>query len=368
MKHKRRADGRLQKKVTVNGKYFTTVYGKTAKELDEKYRAKRDAIERGLMVLCNPTVSQYFEAYQNARRGVIKPGSLYNTQSKFSACANVQLADGAYFGDLLLRDVKTAHINTVKTALLERGFNTNSVNQYVGLLKSLFQAAVKERYIDYNPCAPVKNLRRVEEAARDTIHRALTKEEQRIFFADAINSFHYNFFRLAITTGMRHGEISTLRYADIRDGMLLVKRSATRSENGATEIGADAKTQSSTRTIPINPTIAKILADQKQSNTMLWGNVVSGNDLLFRAEGGGVVHNSVLNNAIQRICERQGLIVFSTHAFRATFATEAIEAGVSPRVLMELLGHKNIALTMNLYAHATDGAKQAAMQKLKIIC
>ncbi|MEV6573003.1 HD domain-containing protein [Streptomyces sp. NPDC051577] len=45
-------------------------------------------------------------------------------------------------------------------------------------------------------------------------------------------------------------------------------------------------------------------------------------------------------------------------------ATLLFAAGVAPRVVMEILGHSQIAVTMNIYTHVTDGSRREAMGKM----
>lgn len=53
------------------------------------------------------------------------------------------------------------------------------------------------------------------------------------------------------------------------------------------------------------------------------------------------------------------------HTLRHTFATRAIEAGIRPKTLQELLGHANISITMNLYVHVTEEEKEKEIKKLE---
>ena len=51
------------------------------------------------------------------------------------------------------------------------------------------------------------------------------------------------------------------------------------------------------------------------------------------------------------------MVKFTAHALRDTFATRCVESGMQPKVLQEIMGHTNISMTMNLYAHAMDESK-----------
>ena len=53
------------------------------------------------------------------------------------------------------------------------------------------------------------------------------------------------------------------------------------------------------------------------------------------------------------------------HALRHTYATRAIERGVQPKVLQELLGHNSITTTMNRYVHVTNDSKKLAVAQFE---
>ena len=56
--------------------------------------------------------------------------------------------------------------------------------------------------------------------------------------------------------------------------------------------------------------------------------------------------------------------IITSHAFRATFATRAVEKGVPVTTLQQLLGHSKIETTMKHYVHIPDESKVRAMQIL----
>lgn len=364
----RRSDGRLQKGFRIRGKLFT-VYGKTQKELFEAEKAKREEVEKGFERRENPTLNQYYETWTDARRNCVKEstlriqGKIYNVVSKIY----IPSASRA-FGELRLKEICIDDLRKVQMELA-KGMKTQSVNDYMAHISHCMSDALKERMIDYNPCCLLNNLKRTEERARDTHHRALSEEETKAFFAceRCKKSSYYNVFRFAITTGMRAGEIGALKYTDIRKDIIHVERTITRTETGSYTIGEEAKTEAGRRIIPMNDQIKDIIADQKEINKLLYGSVLSLTDRVFKAPEGGLLLATPIDREIKAICKAAGLEPFTMHAFRATFATRCIENDMNPKTLQEILGHSNFNITMSLYGHALTDTKKQAMERLTMI-
>lgn len=55
---------------------------------------------------------------------------------------------------------------------------------------------------------------------------------------------------------------------------------------------------------------------------------------------------------------------FSAHTFRHTFCTRMAENGIDVKVLQEIMGHKTIAITMQVYNHVLEGRAEAEMQRV----
>jgi integrase len=366
-KQKKRTDGRLQKAFTFNGKRYY-VYGYSSSELDDNYTKKKYELELGKEKHDNPTLNQYYEMWTDARRGTVKESTLRCQHHQYNTCSNIRISSlNKVLGEMKLREITTDDIREVQKALLETN-KPQGINDKIAHLSHVFSDAVKERRIDFNPCVPVKNLKRAEPPANETIHRALTLEETDKFFKMAENSAYFDVFRFAINTGMRIGEIGALYESDISGGFIHIQRTLTRSETGYTVIGDSTKTRKGQRNIPLNDDIKEVIEHQKKINRLLYGDkVVAMQERIFRAPEGGLLIIAPINREIVRICKKCEIEPFSMHAFRATFATRAIESGIEPKVLQELLGHSSFSMTMDLYSHVMDDTKKEAMKSLKII-
>lgn len=78
-------------------------------------------------------------------------------------------------------------------------------------------------------------------------------------------------------------------------------------------------------------------------------------DLVFlNFRTGMPTKNSTYDSLMSRLCDKAQIPQISVHGLRHTFATRAIERGVSPKILRKLLGHSSITITMDRYVYVTD--------------
>lgn len=364
----KRADGRIEGSFVFNRKQYH-VYARTTAELEEKKAAKRKELEENKHNHDDPTFDAYYKAWTDARRTSIRESTLHSQASQYNAVKDFRIKEtGKTFKELRLSEITIDDIREVQRMLYEdEKRTTQTVNDVISHLSHVFKTAVDEEKIRKNPCRLVKPLKRTEEYARDTTHRALTQKEVSAFLEAAEKSHYYDTYRMALNTGMRVGEIAALYTTDIDNDKINIERTLTRCEDGSYRIGDNAKTEHGKRSIPVNQTIEEIIAHQKKQNQILFGdNVLPIRDTIFKAPEGGLLMSTPINREIKRICKRTGIEYFTMHAFRATFATRLIEKGVNPKTVQELLGHADYSITMNLYGHCLDETKKEAMEKLVI--
>ncbi len=375
-----RTDGRICKTFTVNGKRYM-VYGKTVSECRQKELEKRQAIEAGQYKSGKAlTVSEYFDRWIEAKAGSVKESTIRTNGILLNRISATRIsAAGQTFGSLKLTKVEVQNVRDLQKALqnelrtrdkngkevTRKGMTTRAANDSIYLLKAVYKTAMIERLVQWNPCEGVKPLKRTEEQARDTIHRALTKQETSAFLAAASGSWYYNLYVFLLNTGCRIGEAGALKPSDISkkgEGARIV-RTITRTEVGGYAIGTDTKTAAGRRTVPLNDAAKKALEDQKRINQMLTSNkVIDIDNPIFTAPQGGLLKSANVNYDIAKLCEAAGIEKFSAHAFRDTFATRCVESGMQVKMLQEILGHTDIQMTLGLYAHAMDDQKQEQLK------
>jgi integrase len=368
-RQKKRADGYMTRNFTYNGKRYY-VYGRTAAELSEKEQKKRDELEHGTQATYNPTLYQYYDHFQEVKRNESKESTIRAHGARFRLIAGVTMAAGVIFGDMHIKEVTRRNIEDAREILLQDGKTPQYLNACFEHLNHVFNCAAIDGTIEKNPCRALKPLKRNTPPVSETKHRALTEEETRLFFdtAAATQSYYIHDFELLIKTGLRIGELAALNRADIDriNGFIHVKRTVSRDAAGGYIIGADAKTKSGQRDIPLTEELNGIIKEQLAYNRMIFG-FDNMDGYIFRSTEGGILREYSINREIKKICKIADIEPFTCHCFRNTFATRFIEQRPQDfKILSEILGHKDISITLNLYTHVMDENKKKAMQDVII--
>ncbi|MBQ9031835.1 MAG: tyrosine-type recombinase/integrase [Parasporobacterium sp.] len=363
---KKRADGRYQSSLTFEGKRYT-VYARSLTELNEKKLERLQQLQLMSLNHQNPVLNDYYEKFKEVRRSKVKGSTLLNQAKWYKKTSSIVLDCGFTLGQLRIRDIRPADIQEVQMKLADTNLASHSVNDCMSHLSQVFNYAVRDETIEKNPCKCIENIRRTEPAARDTYHRALTKEETSAFFQSAKDSFYLNHFRMMIQTGIRIGELSALRESDIdqKNNCIHITKTITRDEYGNYVVGDSAKTYSGKRDIPLNDVITEIIKNQRRNNKMLFGMKFC--SWLFPSSNGNMLREYTSNREIKRISKAAGIEHFTNHAFRDTFATRFMEQRPQDfKVLSELLGHSNTKITLDLYTHVMKETREKAMKEITI--
>lgn len=361
--YRQRKDGRIEYRWTgEDGKRYS-VAGRTVDECKAKEEQKKKEIARMAYTSnANITLAEYFEEWQRSRDGVVKVSTIKKDKSLFTIIS-------PDLGTVKICKLEKRQIQRLQDSLKEK-YATNYSNAVMKLLNCLLKAAVIDGIIERNPASGIKTLKMTETPARETIHRALTQEETEEFFKTAAvrNSWFYDLYEFLINTGCRIGEAGALQRSDVdfKNNVIHIRRTITQGESGI-EIGDSPKTKTSKRDIPMNTAIRTALQRQEQRNREVFGeSVISMNDRYFKSLRGNLISSTEIIRDMKATLKDTGIEYFTPHAFRDTFATRAIEAGMNPQTLKEILGHSSFSMTMDLYAHVMENTKQKEMNLIQI--
>lgn len=307
------------------------------------------------------TVSAWFEYWiKNFKAGTVKTRTLQNYKERFKH--NISEC----IGNMLLSDVKSMHCQNVLNQMAESEYCTSTIELTRITMYSLFESAVENELLTKKPVSKaVKCVNGKEPKAE----RVLTIDEQRTFLEAVKGRSNYNQYALILQTGLRVGELSVLKWSDIdfeKEVFHVARTIDYRTQNGEWEI-RKPKSKSGIRNIPLSQEAIGILKNQRQKIQSLNVIPIEYHDFIFLSKNGNPIKNSTYNKDLQRICKKTGLVHFSMHTLRHTFATRCAEAGMNPKTLQAILGHGNITTTMNIYVHATEYNKTKEMKNIEYI-
>ncbi len=234
-------------------------------------------------------------------------------------------------------------------------------NVHVVLRKSL-EDAVDWNLIVRNPAAKAKSPR-VQQREMKT----WTPDQVRTFLEAEKDSREFPIWRLAVTTGMRRGEVLGLSWdaLDLEKGRLSIRQSLVNVSNVPT-LQSDTKTESGRRLVKLDDVTASVLKKHQASQyeeRLLAGSAWSnGHNLVFVNQIGEMLKPERITRIFNARVEGTGLPRIRLHDLRHTHASNALQAGVHPKVVSERLGHANIAVTLNVYSHTIPAMDEQAAE------
>ena len=192
-------------------------------------------------------------------------------------------------------------------------------------------------------------------------------DETLTFLAAARNDPLYAVFVLAITMGLRRGEIVGLRWADVDlEKRVLYVRQQTQRRRGV--LYDDDPKGRRRRVVPLPAMCVAPMrwhrmrqAEIRKRAGKKWEE---DGGHIFTTRTGHPVEPRNVYRSFTRVAENAGLRVIRLHDVRHGCATLLTAAGVAPRVVMEILGHSQISITMDVYTHVVQDTQREAISHM----
>jgi len=273
-------------------------------------------------------------------------------------------------------DVKPAALQKIINTLHKEGYSRAVITSVQTIIKGMFLQASRDGMIINDPAKNL-TLPRFRKAVKEE-RRVMTKEETNIFLKYAEKSAYYDYYRLALCTGLRINEAFALQWDDIdwKRKMICIRGTLV-YESGQGVRKDSTKTDAGFREIPIIDTseilLKKLRKKRAKARISLGTNWKEREGLeelvLFNAFGSSLCDTNVrkdINRIVERI-NRDGIKFehVTPHTFRHTFATRGLEAGIPLKVMQSILGHSSLAMTADLYSHVLPDTKVDEMKKLQ---
>jgi len=298
------------------------------------------------------------------------------------------------FGKGRLKDIRKSHVRRFYNNLLDtKLLKVNTLESIHSVVNQLFNRAVDDLYIRVNPASGVMGECKRAHNMDIPKRHALTIPQQEAFikYTTEIPKFRHwkPLFTFFLGTGCRVSEVVGLRwedihmnegYIDINHNMVYYQRDQGKCFFSVTT----PKTAAGTRIIPLLPEVKQALLDeavyQKEAGLTCHAVIDGYTDFVFLNRYGNPHNPQTINRTIKRISlayneeeieraeeeKREPILLppFSCHNLRHTFCTRYCENETNLKVIQEIMGHRDIATTMEVYAEATKDAKLKSFQNL----
>lgn len=364
------------------------VYGKTRPEVHDKWLKLHAEAKKGPMPTRHRTVAVFLDYWLES---IVKPNLAPLSYVSYEGCARLYIVPhlGTKRLDrLAVRDVREWLTKLANTC------------QCCAQSKDAKRAPSRRKCCAVGKCCESYASRRVIQAARDALRAALThavaEEEiaknvaslvkvpkprrRRIkpwsvaeagqFLADTANRDDHLFaaWVLVLSLGLRRGEVLGLTWdsIDFENGELYVDHQIQRA--GREILHRETKTEESDDFLPLPALCLKALrmreaqqsGDRKAAGD-LWQNA---HGLVFTTKYGTPIEPGNLSRMFALRARRAGLRLIPLRNTRHTCSSLLVALGVHPKVAQRILRHSQIAMTMEVYAEASDEEVRAALGKL----
>lgn len=242
------------------------------------------------------------------------------------------------FGSMKLSALTAWQIEQYKKSRKDAGKAPATVNVELRFLKALLNKAIAWQHLTDNPSRTVKSLPQANERTRFLS----TEEEARLLAA--CSPALRRVVEVGLLTGFRHNELLHLRSQDIDFTHATVSVAACYSKNNES------------RTLPMGERLQTLLTEAVHPPRT--------EPRALCTPSGTPWTSSAFSLAFRQAAQTAGIEDCTPHTLRHTFASRLVMAGVDLRTVQELLGHKDIKMTLR-YAHLSPSHKRHAMTALE---
>lgn len=338
---------------------YRTVNG-TKKEAETLMLKLIEEMESG--VLFNEgkiSVKLYLQKWLN---DYVKPFRAYNTFRTYAIFVEEHIAPA--LGHVRMHDLKPTMVQSFYNSLISE---KNLAPATIRVIHAAFGAALKQavrlKLIRENPATgallPKLASRKAECLSTDELVNLLEKVKGDLMEIPVT---------LAATLGMRNGETVGLTWScvDLENLQIRVEKNLVYTKEHGPVLFT-TKTESGKRVIDIPDGLAQILKKHKikqAEQKLLLGQKYTDNDLVCCYPDGRFISPQIVTTRFGKFLVRAGLREMHFHDLRHSNATLMLKMGTPAKIASARLGHKNVAITLDLYSHVLDGMQRETANNL----
>ena len=314
-----------------HGRVRTESSGRDRK-LAEGLRAQREAaLNAGsLRNIRRLPFERFKKEEEDVMRGRVADGSV--AQIKISLDHFVRICEPGIVADVDVSMVEQFYARRLKEV------SEATANKDLRHIKASFSRAVERGYVAGNPTNKVKPVREPEKEIR-----MLSTEEVQKLMEGCPSAWWQALVAVAVTTGMRRGELLALRWEDVdlESATIWVRNTP----------GHRTKSRRN-RALALGPEVAALLRPLPHLGTLVFGRQ------------DGLLRGDTVSKAFAEIVKKSGISRCTLHDLRRTFVSHLANAGVNAALVQKLAGHSAIATTVKYYTGVMPGALRDAQSRL----
>lgn len=299
----------------------------------------------------SPSVGSYLDGWLDERRttSTLAP----RTAEAYEDVIAIHIRPA--IGRTRLVDLEAQDVARMVTGILKAGRSPQTAKHAHKVLRVALGDAVRRGMVAQNVATLVKSPR----VPRPVLH-ALSAADARAFLAATREHPRWPLYVLAITTGMRRGELLALRWQDVDQTAGELRVAHTLRQVSRWKFALDEpKTDRSRRTLPLTRLALEALKVQQ-------GKATSATFVFARADGRPLPPAEVTREFQAALKATLGLEEVRLHDLRHTAAQLMLDAnGGDIRAVSATLGHSTIATTVDVYGGAADDARRRARDAME---
>ncbi|MCL5736933.1 MAG: site-specific integrase [Actinobacteria bacterium] len=343
-------DGKRKRK-----SYYGETYEEVRGKLSDATKKRDDNIPLGDGRM---TVESYLNTWLEQ---VVKPNCKPLTYATYKSIVDNHLNKG--IGTAKLAKLTPAQVRGLLNKRRDNGLSVRRVQLIREVLRNALNQAMKDGLVSRNVAALASGPKTVKNPVNP-----FDPEEVQTFLRAAKNDRLEALWTLTLATGLREGEVLALRWEDVdlEAGLLQVRHALQRVKGQGLQL-VTPKSRSSLRTVAIPKIAVESLRQHrlKQKQEAAWGRKRwQDTGHVFTTKIGTALDSHRLWVEYKKLLKAAGLRDQRFHDLRHCCASLLLTQGVSPRTVMETLGHSQISLTMNTYSHVVDALKQDAADRM----
>jgi len=341
------SDGRWQARITLEGGRRKAFYGATRAEAAAKLTAALRDRDKGLPIVAEKqTIENYLVNWLVSVKPAIRP----RTWQRYGELLTLHVVPT--LGKTTLVRLTAQQVQALYGYKLGEGLSRTTAHHLHAVLHRALAQAERLGLVARNVCDLVEAPRMAEREMQ-----VLARGQVRHLLDMANNDRLAALYVLAVSTGMRQGELLALRWRDVdfATGSVQVRATVQRTREYGLTL-APPKTKQSRRRIKLGTVALEALrthrtrqVEERLQSGPAWDGRL---DLVFANEIGRPIEaQNLVRRSFYPLLQRAALPRIRFHDLRHTAATLLLSSGINPKIVSEMLGHASITITLGIYSH-----------------